>query len=413
MAKLPWTPWHQAVTIRDELKTGELPLHMFAADLYEVLMQGGKRPLYETAPAENTLTQLLELPVKQGLGVLVLLDEVLMYAREKVAQARSWRDRLLNLFQYLTQAATKVDRCCVVASLLATDPTKSDEVGRQLLGDFYDIFRRQKEEGVEPVVKEDVAELLRRRFFTPESIKDREAFRQHVIAALKGIQNVDEQTVKAGSAAEERFLKSFPFHPDLTEVFYSKWTQLARFQRTRGILRTFALALREAEKWDQSPLIGPCAFLNVPGQEDISEAMRELVTVADTEEHQGRKQAWTPILVGELIRAQEIQKESVGLRFREVEQAVVATFLHSQPIGQSAKTRDLTVLVSGTRPARSNWRRGWLAGRTPASGSTTPCRGSSTSRRKPTCPSSSVSELRSAMGRRFRRKNSPPKSTPS
>jgi hypothetical protein len=109
-----------------------------------------------------------------------------------------------------------------------------------------------------------------------------------VVAALKGIQGVDEQTSKAGSAAEERFLKSFPFHPDLTEVFYSKWTQLARFQRSRGILRTFALALREAEKWDQSPLVGPCAFLNVPGQEDLSEAMRELVTVADTEEYEGR-----------------------------------------------------------------------------------------------------------------------------
>ena len=242
---------------------------------------------------------------------------------------------------------------------MATDPRKTgDELGRQLLGDFYDIFRREKEEGVEPVVKQDVAEVLRRRFFTPKSIEKPEAFRQHVIAALKGIQAVDEQTAKSGAAAEERFLKSYPFHPELTEVLYAKWTQMRGFQRTRGVLRTFALALREAAKWDDSPLVGPAALLNAPGEEDLSEGMRELVTVADTEEHEGRKTTWTPILVGELDRARNIQKESVGLKFRELEEAVVATFLHSQPVGQSAQTRDLTVLIGAARPDKIELEKG-------------------------------------------------------
>lgn len=47
MAKPPWTAWHQAVKLRDDLKSGNLPLHMFAADLYEVIMQRRKRPVYE------------------------------------------------------------------------------------------------------------------------------------------------------------------------------------------------------------------------------------------------------------------------------------------------------------------------------------------------------------------------------
>lgn len=501
MAKLPWKPWHEVVALRDDLKSGDLSLQMFAADLYEVLMRRGKQPVYEdpqsffsltfpthnlrnlvrdvalrltnendkavrqleltygggkthtlitlfhlvhdpnslpdmpavheftqaigqkppqarvaglcfdkldvekgmevrspdgqirrlkqpwsllayqlagddglkllhadgkaeereTAPAENTLTDLLELPVKEGLGVLVLMDEVLMYVKEKVIQDRAWRDRLMNFFQYLTQAATKVKRCCIVASLLATDPRKTgDQLGRELLSNFYDVFRREKEEGVEPVVKEDVAEVLRRRFFKPESIRDLGAFRQHVIAALKGIQGIDEQTAKAGSAAEDRFLRSYPFHPDLTEVLYGKWTGLHGFQRTRGVLRTFALALREAAGWDENPLVGSNVLLNSPDREDVSEALRELVTVADTEEHEGRKAAWTPILVGELNRAREIQKDSVGLKFREIEQSVVATFLHSQPVGQSARTRDLTVLVGATRPDKIELEKGLL-----------------------------------------------------
>ncbi|MAT40377.1 MAG: hypothetical protein CL946_12315, partial [Ectothiorhodospiraceae bacterium] len=47
MAKTPWKPWHEVVALRDDLKSGELPMHMFAADLYEVLMESGKRPIYE------------------------------------------------------------------------------------------------------------------------------------------------------------------------------------------------------------------------------------------------------------------------------------------------------------------------------------------------------------------------------
>ena len=46
MSKLPWKPWSEGVRVREDLRSGELPLHMFAADLYEVLMQRGKRPVY-------------------------------------------------------------------------------------------------------------------------------------------------------------------------------------------------------------------------------------------------------------------------------------------------------------------------------------------------------------------------------
>ena len=498
MAKLPWKPWHEVVKLRDDLRSGDLPLHMFAADLYEVMMQRGKRPVYEkpeqffaltfptynlrqlvrdvvlrlagkndkavrqltltygggkthtlitlwhlvhdpeklpnlpavgeflqdigqtlpkcrvaglcfdkldvekgmevaspegrprmlrqpwsvlayqlageeglkllhadgkpeereTAPAENLLIELLELPGKEGLGTLVLIDEVLMYAREKVGHDATRLNSLANFFQYLTQAATKADRCCVVASLLTSEPTSEDELGRRIKGHLYDIFQREREEAVEPVVKEDVAEVLRRRFFKPESIKERDSFPQHVVAALKGISAVDEQTGRQGAEAEERFLKSFPFHPDLTEVLYSKWTQLARFQRTRGVLRTFALALRDAEKWDTSPLIGPAVFLTAPGKEGMSDALREMVAVADTEEWEGQRQSWTGILDNEFSQARRIQTESVGLKFREVEQAVVATFLHSQPIGQTARTRDLVVLLGSTRPDKIELEKG-------------------------------------------------------
>ncbi len=504
MTKLAWKPWHQVVQLRDDLKTGDLSLNQFAADLYEVMMQRGERLIYEkpaeffaltyptynlrqlarevvlrlagqndkavrqlaltygggkthtlitlfhlvndpehlpdlpavhefkteigmtppkariaalcadkldvekgmevsspcgetrwlkqpwsvlayqiagdeglkmlsasgssdereSAPAENLLQPLLALPAKDGLATLVLIDELLMFAMEKIALSPEWRHRLVNFCQYLTQAATKVDRCCVVASLLASDPRKSDRLAKEVQAELYDIFNREREEIVEPVVKQDVAEVLRRRFFKLDAIRDVSAFRPRVVEALKGITVVDPQTQKEGVAAEERYLASYPFHPDLTEVLYTKWTQLERFQRTRGVLRTFALALREAEKWDQSSLIGAGAFLAAPGENGLSVAARELVTVAETEEYEGRRQSWAAIIEGELGRARQIQTDSVGLKFREMEQAVFATFLHSQPIGQSAQTAELMVLLGATRPDKIELEKGlkqWAA----------------------------------------------------
>ncbi len=45
--RLPWTPWHRVVTLREDVRTGELSLADFAADLHDVMMQRGARPTYE------------------------------------------------------------------------------------------------------------------------------------------------------------------------------------------------------------------------------------------------------------------------------------------------------------------------------------------------------------------------------
>ena len=267
---------------------------------------------------------------------------------------------MIGFFQYLSQAAAKVEKCCIVASLLSSEPKdQADPLGRKIVSDLYDIFQRQREEAVQPVEKDDVAEVLRRRLFDPASVELRGTWPQHVIAAIKGIAALDDQTAKLGAAAEERYLKSYPFHPELTEVFYTKWAAgIERFQKTRGVLRTFALALREAEKWDESPLVGPAVFLNAPRREGLSEAARELVSIADTIVSDGQATRWTGIVENELGSARQVQSESVGLKLREIEQAVMATFLHSQPTGRSARSRDLMLLIGPCRPDKIELEKG-------------------------------------------------------
>ena len=492
MRKLPWKPWHEVVRLRDDVKTGELSLAVFAADLYDVVMQKGRRPVYEdpaaffaltyptlnlrelvkdvalrlagrsdkayrklsvnygggkthtlialrhlahdpgglpdiaavrefeahigfapprarvaalcfdkidiekgieslapdgaartlkhpwsilawqlagadglralhaegrdeernTPPAEPLLAELLARPQAEGLATLVLLDEVLMFVRGKVEADAGWRGRLKGFLQYLTQAVVKTDRCALVASLLASDPGRNDELGKELLADISDVFGRQMEEDASPVGKEDVAEVLRRRFFEPDSIRDVGAFRPNANKAVGNIAVLDDETKKQRGAAEERYLASFPFHPDLTEIFYTRWTQLEGFQRARGILRTFAIALRDAEKWDTNPLVGAGVFLNAPGKSGLSEAARELSLIASVDGSDGAAQQWPPIVEGELDKARTVQSEAPGLRQREVEQAVLGVFLCSQPIGQKALTRELFLLLGAGGPDR-------------------------------------------------------------
>src|SRR5205807_5853606 len=98
----------------------------------------------EGPPFTNVLEDLLRLPGKEGLSTLILIDEVLMWARTKIETEPVWHSRLETFFQCLTQAATKVDTCAIVASLLATDPSKSDTLGKEILRDLSNIFRRQQ-----------------------------------------------------------------------------------------------------------------------------------------------------------------------------------------------------------------------------------------------------------------------------
>jgi hypothetical protein len=497
-----WKPWHEVVTLRDELKSGELSMAMFAADLDEVILKKGKRPIYEdpakffaltyptfnlrnlardvvrrlagksdkavrqlhltygggkthtlitlfhltdnpaglpdlpavdefrthidlgkslpkarvaaisfdkldletgieaadpsgtvvrlfhpwsvlawqlagekgmgilnggkgmaerdTAPAENVMMDLLAVPNAEGVAPMILLDEVLMYARQKVAQDKNWLIKLQAFFQALTQAAVKTDRCAVVASLLASELSRMDQFGLEITNALKDIFARQQEEPVEPVVKQDVAEVLRRRFFTPESIKDKEALRPHAIAAFKGVSAHDEATKKQGAEAEKRYVESYPFHPELTEVFYSNWVQLDQFQRTRGVLRIFAMALRDSAGKDPCPVVGANVFLRKLGEEGLSDAMRDLVDIADAQSAQGQKVAWSGILNRELGFARDIQRDFPGLANREIEQAVLTTFFHSQPTPQKAHLRALKMAVAPTNPDRIEMEKGLL-----------------------------------------------------
>jgi len=140
---------------------------------------------------------------------------------------------LVDFFQYLTQAVNKVDRCALVASLLASDPRKHDEIGREIAQGISDIFARSARRWCSRWPRK----MWRSCYADGFSRQSQFGIRSRRAACgdgTKGLENLDEQIAKEGKAAEKRFLESYPFHPDLTDLFYSKWTQLEGFQKARG-----------------------------------------------------------------------------------------------------------------------------------------------------------------------------------
>ena len=290
---------------------------------------------YETSvPAEPLLVELLKTPQMEGLSTLILIDETLLYMRNAVNDDPRQLGILQDFFQLLTQAVGKVDRAAIVASLISFDIASDDPTGVQVLNAIEGVFHRV-EETVEPVSREDISELLRRRLFEPVEADGR--WRAIVERLNKTMQTLPLRELHRETNAYNRLLESYPFHPDLLEVFYQKWTQLSKFQRTRGVLRMFATALKASDGKDAAAFVGPSALLGT--DDELSSAIRELIEACE----EGNQ--WTSILDGELRKARDIQNRLPRLKYREIEGAVLSTFLHSQPAGQKADLTDLYPLL--------------------------------------------------------------------
>ena len=286
-------------------------------------------------PAQPTLANLIRAPQNDGLATLILIDETLMYTRGAVNDDPKRHGILQGFFQHLTQAVEEVNTAAIVASLITSDMIGNDPMGIDLLQMLVRVFRRL-EKNVEPVSGEDVAELLRRRFF--ERSPSEKYYRPVVNSLIAAREQLGLRAKHTNSDAYQKLMNAYPFSPDLIEIFHQKWTRLNNFQGTRGMFRTFATLLRDGYGKDLSSIVTPTTFLTTG--RGLSEATQELIRACEDSEK------WTPLLTGELDRAREIQNELSGLKAREIETAVLATFLHSQPFGQKAETDNLLLLLA-------------------------------------------------------------------
>lgn len=356
--KVDWKGGGRARSPVGEVRQFRMPWNLIAWQLLgarglEILNRDETESGYDTPPSDELWSQLFAEVEAEGKGALILLDEFLMWAHDAASpdpadptRGPVWYERLKNFFQRLSQAVASSHRSSLVVSLLATEPSKVDEIGREILAQCNNGLGRVAQDR-SPVEKNDLPELLRRRLFSsyPQTEADKQ---QHVLAFWPRFEAMDPTRAKQ-PAAMKKLVEAYPFHPDMLDRFFGKWTGVREFQRTRGVLQTFANALREAEAWDESPLISTQVLLPAPGR-DMSTALQKLANIAQRSSGEPNSD-YSQALKTELPRVADVQRmETPTLSGREIESACVAAFIYSQPLDQNeqAELPELRWLLAAT-----------------------------------------------------------------
>lgn len=288
-----------------------------------------------TPPAQPILEELLKMSARENNSNLILIDEAVIYCRTAVNSDPSKLGTLKDFFQMLTQAVSSQPKSVMVTTLIASQIEAGDNTGKEVLNALQQIFNRFAE-SQEPVSREDVPEILRRRLF--ENVADKE-YTSSIIDSIVGTyDNFDELTKEhKGKSANKKIRESYPFHPELLNVFQGKWTDLSKFQKTRGLLRLLASVMSNGIKnEDDSLLINAKTFLTKDNK--LSSALWNTQEILEQDN-------WMNILSSELEKARESQLSYPALKNKEIEQSVITTFLHSQPKGKKANTSDIYSMI--------------------------------------------------------------------
>ena len=248
---------------------GELAYQLGGPEAFEQVRADDERA---TNPGD-TLRTLLE---RYG-PCLVLIDEWVSYARQlhdgSDLPAGSFETQF-TFAQALTEAVKVTKDCLLVISLPASDTTSSagsphgeaDDAevgglrGREALDRLRNVVARV-ESPWRAASAEEGFEIVRRRLFEP--LAGPEAFKQRDVTARAFADAYRAQRVEFPSECrsadyERRIRAAFPIHPEIFDRLYTDWSALARFQRTRGVLRLMAAVVHSLwESGDRNPLILP------------------------------------------------------------------------------------------------------------------------------------------------------------
>ena len=132
--------------------------------------------------------------------------------------------------------------------------------GREALERLRNVVARV-ESSWRPASAEEGFEIVRRRLFEPLDGPD--AFKQRNVTArafadLYRSQQAEFPSECRNADYERRIQAAFPIHPEIFDRLYSDWSALAKFQRTRGVLRLMAAVTHSLwENGDRNPLILP------------------------------------------------------------------------------------------------------------------------------------------------------------
>ena len=147
--------------------------------------------------------------------------------------------------------------------------TQADDVevggqrGREALDRLRNVVGRV-ESSWRPASAEEGFEIVRRRLFEPiadpAQFKDRDVVAR-AFADLYRTQQQEFPPECRDADYEKRIRATYPIHPEIFDRLYGDWSTLAKFQRTRGVLRLMAAVIHSRwEKGDRNPMILPASI---------------------------------------------------------------------------------------------------------------------------------------------------------
>ena len=236
---------------------GELAYQLGGAEAYEkVKMNDVER----TAPTSGIMK-----PIIESAGTsLILIDELADYcvkATSKKVGAGNLFSQTNSFMQTLTEVVSAVPKCVLIATLPASATEVADsQIGQTVLDSLQTRIVRIGS-SVKPVDDEEIFEVVRRRLF--EQINDVSVIdlvaKRYKDMFHNRYRDLPEFCDKMEYA--NKIKKSYPFHPELIEMFRQRWGSDSRFQRTRGVLRLLASIVQDLWKRRDS-LVGSQALIH-------------------------------------------------------------------------------------------------------------------------------------------------------
>ncbi|RME04985.1 MAG: ATP-binding protein [Planctomycetota bacterium] len=202
----------------------------------------------DTAPGKEALVRLLSGLWGKGkrkgrcVPVLILMDEVLEYIT-KAAGVRVGDSNLaaqtFAFLQELTGAVSTVGHALLVLTLPSSTLEHYDANAEKMFYQLQKITGRM-ERIYTPVRDEEIEYVVRARLFQEV---DEGGVREVVDEFVKYARREELLSREEMLEYRERFLRSYPFKPDVIDVLYKRWGSFPTFQRTRGVLRILSLVV--------------------------------------------------------------------------------------------------------------------------------------------------------------------------
>jgi len=223
---------------------GEIAYQLGGVEGYKKVKQNDEERI---APTSTIMKPIIE---KAGTS-LILIDELADYcvkASAKEVGGGNLYNQTNSFIQTLTEVVSSVSRCVLIATLPASKTEVSDsQIGQEILDSLQERIVRIGA-NVKPVDDEEVYEVVRRRLFEQinnEQVVDLVAKRYKDMFHNRR-NDLPEYCDKMEYA--NKIKKSYPFHPELIEMFRQRWGSDSRFQRTRGVLRLLASIVQDLWK---------------------------------------------------------------------------------------------------------------------------------------------------------------------